>query len=60
MGRKKGGDEEEESERYVKKKRKREKKRKRDTSDIVDLGTVEVNAPKVQTIFSNVIKMSGG
>ena len=45
MGREKGGDEEEESERYVKKKRKREKKRKRDTSDIVDLGTVEVNAP---------------
>ena len=45
MGREKGGDEEEESECYVKKKRKREKKRKRDTSDIVDLETVEVNAP---------------
>ena len=45
MGREKGGDEEEESECSVKKKRKREKKRKRDTSDIVDLETVEVNAP---------------
>ena len=45
MGREKGGAEEEESERSVKKKRKREKKRKRDPSDIVDLETVEVNAP---------------
>ena len=44
MGREKGGDGEE-SERYVKKKRKREKKRKRDTSDIVDLETAEVNTP---------------